>query len=259
MRGRKWTKEELDYLQDRWGVVSKQAIANKLGRSFNAVNCKAYRIGLEDALYHLDGITVSALADTIGVEYQIVSNWANIYGLPIKTKVTSKTQAYKYINLKDWWKWAEKNKHMIDFTRFDRFALPPEPDWVGDKRKADFEKKRLLPKVHNTPWSSSEDNRLKALAKEGKTTYPEISRELQRSQGAIKRRIRDLKLENNVPRMDNHRKYTQEEVKTLEQMMLDGHSFVVIAMRLNRSESAVRGKAERMGYKFKNGVPYKEE
>lgn len=110
MRGRKWTKEELDYLQDRWGVVSKQAIANKLGRSFNAVNCKAYRIGLEDALYHLDGITISALADTIGVEYQIVSNWANIYGLPIKTKVTSKTQAYKFINLKDWWKWAEKKQ-----------------------------------------------------------------------------------------------------------------------------------------------------
>lgn len=255
--GKSWTDDELEYLQSKWGVSSKKAIAKKLGRSYYSVYVKAYRIGLDDALYHLDGVTLNKLAEAIGVEYQIVSNWALKYRLPFKKKITAKSQSYKYITLKDWWLWAERNKQMIDFTRFDQYALPPEPEWVKSVRKANYEKKELLPKVHSTPWTSSEDARLKQLAKEGKVTYPEISLELQRSQGAIKRRIKDLKLENNIPRMDNRRIYTHEEIETLERMMLDGHSFVVIAMKLNRSESAVRGKAERMGYKFRNGVPYR--
>ncbi|MFA1819025.1 hypothetical protein ACDX78_02275 [Virgibacillus oceani] len=48
-RGKKWSQEELDYLEDRWGVVSIKGIANKLGRSVNAVKLKAQRTGLDDA------------------------------------------------------------------------------------------------------------------------------------------------------------------------------------------------------------------
>ena len=57
--------------------------------------------------------------------------------------------------------------------------------------------------------------------------------------------------------LENHNPYSTDEITQLENMMLKGHSFIEIAFTLNRSEAGVRGKAERMGYTFKNGVPTK--
>jgi|SRR5690625_2189426 len=260
-KGKRWTKEELLYLEESWGVISRKGIARKLGRTVLAVQLKAQRLGLGDPLLHLDGITISQLAQVLNLHYGIIRNWRDKYCLPVKKKVVAHSEAVQYVCYTDFWKWAEKNKQMIDFSRIERLSMGPEPNWVDEKRKADQIKKLHKPNPHNTPWSSSEDSRLRWMLKQYKYTYPEISKELGRSQGAVKRRMLDLGIKARPIRLPNHNKYTKKEEKLIIEMMENGYCFEEIATRLGKGRSAlgVRGKVERMGYKFRNGVPYKEE
>lgn len=258
--GTRWTDEDVAYLEDRWGVLSRGSIAKNLKRSVLAVQLKAQRIGLGDPLTHLDGLTINQLSAALNTHYGIVKNWIKKYDMPARKKVVANSQQVWFIPYQDFWKWAEKNKQMLDFARLDRLSLGPEPEWVGVKRKADQIKLQHKPHPHNTPWSDSDDKKLIWMLEQYKYTYPELSAELKRSQGAIKRRMLDLGLKARPVRLNNHVKYTKEEEKLIIELMFDGYCFEEIATRLGKGRSAlgVRGKVERMGYKFRNGVPYKE-
>lgn len=258
-QGKSWSEEELQYLEESWGVLKRGTIAKKLGRSVNAVMLKAQRLGLGDPLTHIDGITISQLSQVLNTHYGIIKNWMNKYGMPARQKTVAREQKVWVISYQDFWEWAEKNKHMLDFSRLERLALGPEPDWVEEKRKADQVKKFHIPKPHNTPWSKDEDAKLIWMLEQYKYTYPEIAAELKRSQGAVKRRILDLGLKARPVRLPNHNKYTLEEERLLVELLEKGYCFEEIASRMSRSALGVRGKAERLGYKFRNGVPYKEE
>ncbi|WP_156290759.1 hypothetical protein [Oceanobacillus salinisoli] len=256
--GKFWTQEELDFLEDKWGVFNRETIAKKLGRSSNAVMLKAQRMGLGDPLTHIDGITISKLSQVLNTHYGILKNWIKKYKMPAKQKRLTKEKSVWMISYQDFWKWAEKNRHMLDFSRLERLSLGPEPGWVEEKRRADQLKKLHVPKPHNTPWSLKDDSKLKWMLSKHKYSYPEISDELKRSQGAIKKRIRDLGLKERPVRLPNHNKYSPEEEKKLVTLLEQGYCFEEIAEQLNRSALGVRGKAERMGYKFVNGVPKKQ-
>ena len=58
-------------------------------------------------------------------------------GLPVKWHRVKKNR-FRVIDIEDFWKWAEKNKSLLDFSRFDKYTLGAEPDWVDEKRKADL-------------------------------------------------------------------------------------------------------------------------
>ena len=259
MRGKKWTAAELEYLEENWGKTTTDGIAFKLGRTYSAIINKARILGLGDPLTHMDGITISRLSKELGTHYRLIMNWVEKYGFPAKQKRLTKEKRFWYVKYEDFWEWADKNRQMIDFSRFDKYALGSEPEWANEKRMADFCKKRFVPKPHNTPWSSADLNKLLTLVKDPNMTYPEMSRILQRTHGAIKRRLGMEGIKFRPSYLPNHNKYTAGEIETLETMMHKGHSFIEIAFILDRSEAGVRGKAERMGYTFKNGVPFKGE
>lgn len=259
MRGKKWTAAELEYLEENCGKTTTDGIAFKLGRTYSAIINKARILGLGDPLTHMDGITISGLSKELGTHYRLIMNWVEKYDFPAKQKRLTKEKRFWYVKYEDFWEWADKNRQMIDFSRFDKYALGSEPEWANEKRMADFSKKRFVPKPHNTPWSSADLNKLLTLVKDPNMTYPEMSRILQRTHGAIKRRLGMEGIKFRPSYLPNHNKYTAGEIEKLETMMQKGHSFIEIAFILDRSEAGVRGKAERMGYTFKNGVPFKSE
>ncbi|MBT2722293.1 hypothetical protein [Bacillus sp. ISL-46] len=255
--GKTWTTDEVNCLEEIWGTVSIKGIANKLGRTVTAVKLKASRMGLIDPRFAFEGITVNQLALAINVSYGILKNWIKIYEFPAKKKVFCKKNKVLIVSYADFWKWAEKNKQMIDFSRVEKNMLGPEPKWVEEKRNADFIKARKIRKSHNHAWTIEEDNILKGMLSAYKYTYPEIAQRVNRSEGAVKRRIKDLSLKQRPIRLNNHIKYKPEEVELIVTLFDKGHCLEDIASRINKSALGVRGKLERMGYKFKNGVPIK--
>lgn len=254
---KEWTTEEVTYLQEKWGAYSIKAIAKHLDRSINSIKLKARRIGLSDPTLHFDGITISQLALALNIDYKIIKNWIKSYGMPAKTKVFAQKQRVWVITYKEFWNWAESNRQMIDFSRFEKNMLGEEPLWVEQKRNADLLKKTRIKKSHNNSWTSDEDNQLKGMLNAYLYTYPEIARRLNRSEGAVKRRIHDLALKQRPVRLNNHIKYTEEETNLIVELYEKGYCLEDIADRINKSALGVRGKLERLGYSFKNGVPIK--
>jgi len=253
--GRKpnWTQEEIEYLCENWGQVSIKAIAGKLNRTETAVQIKAAKLNLGPFLQSGEYITLNRLmielrgGSIAGTKYT-VNQWIE-KGLPVKTKKV-KNCSFRIIYLDDWWDWAERNRTIIDFSRLEPMALGKEPDWVNEQRKADIEKSLQYKK---TPWTPEEDQLLKQLLNSYRYTYRELSIRLQRTEGAIKRRVIDLGIKARPIKMDNHNPWTQSEVDKLRELYHKGHTPSTMANYIDRSAQAISGKIERM---IKEGTLY---
>jgi hypothetical protein len=248
--GRKpnWTAEEKEYLGDKWGTVSIKGIASHLGKSINAIKLKAARMGFDDARFSGDGITLNQLALAINREYSVVKYWYLNNDLPARKKVFCQTAKVLFIGYLEFWKWAEVNKDLVNFSKFAEHTLGPEPVWVKEKRRADYDKANKS--TAHSEWTEQEDKKLLSLVNAQRYTYPEISKMLNRNATAVKRRLYDIGSKARPVRLNNHIKWTIEETNQLILMAERGHGYQAIAEKIGKSELAVRGKLERMNFDF---------
>lgn len=249
MKGTKWSKKEENYLYEAWGTISKNTIAEKLGRSVVAINLKAKRMNLGPFLESGDYISLNQLmiqlrGNYVGKQYTI-DQWID-KGLRVKTQRIY-SDSFRVINLEDFWKWAKKNRTIIDFSKLRPLTFGKEPDWLIKQRKIDKENDYFK----KTPWTKSEDRKLQMMLNEYKYTYRELSLSLKRTEGAIKKRLTDLNIKNRPIRMPNHNPWTEEETQLLIDLYHKGHNRNTFPNYINRSAQACGGKIERL---IKDGI-----
>lgn len=239
--GRNWTKEECDYLQDKWGTVSLKGIAKNLNRSENAILLKVQRLGLSPFLESGEYISWHQLLITLGIEggqgYKNKS-WIENRGCPVKMKKVNNC-SFKVIYIKDFWKWAEININFLDFSNFEEKSLGMEPDWVKEKRRHDIETNR---KYIKTPWTITEDERLRKLLKDYKYSYSELSAKMRRTNGAIQRRICDLGLTERPLRESPHSVWEEWQFGKLYELVNKGVGYEAMSEVIGKSVKAIRGK-----------------
>ena len=240
MGGKKWTKEEIKYLEHSWGNVCIPTIAYNLGKTINAVKIRAYRRRLGRHLHSGSLITLCQLCEAINKKNSyswIKDRWIRM-GLPVRYQKSVKKK-YAMIDIDEFWVWAEQHKDVVDFS-FEENILGKEPEWVKEARRASY-----LAKMNTKPWTPADDNKLKYMLNQYQYTYDDVCRELNRSEGAIKRRMVTLGLKQRPIR--HYAKHWQDdETEMLLSMKEAGHCFEEIGRRLKRSGSAVRGKYERL-------------
>lgn len=254
-KNRNWTQEEIEYLEDNYGTVKIKTISKKLNRSASAIVNKVNRMNL-GRWYTRAGVTMGEFSKATSIAHGTLRNWTEHYEMPFRKKSIRQSDFY-IIKLEDFWKWAETHKQMIEWNKIERLAIGPEPHWVNEARKAKVIECDLSAK--KIPWTSSEDEKLKWMLKQYKFTYPDISKELNRTHGAIKRRMSDLNLQMRPIPIATKKVYSEQEVQEILNLYNAGYGFKFIARKLNRSEAGVRGKIERMGYTFSNRVLVKSE
>lgn len=259
---KKWTQEELDFLEEKWGVLSKNLIAKKLNRSLNSVIVKAVRLGLGRYINARDEITLNLLINTLGYKnsYSWVSKKFENHNIPIK-KMKIIDKSVKMVNINEFWEWAEKNKEILNFADFEEGALGKEPLWVKEKRNID---KNSLNKINrNRLWTKYEEQLLISKVKSMRYTYEELSKEFNRTEGAIKSRLNKLQTPYRPLERDRHIIWTEEENNTLLQMYKDGYGANQIARKINKSEFSVKERVgileSRKNIVFKNQKWSKEE
>lgn len=184
MPGKRWTPEEDDFLKEKMGKLSIKRMAQKLNRTPIAVRARIYNLGLGRTAEASGLLTVSRLAKSLNVDKSIVDRWVNSKGLKTIKRVTSLKQRVNLIDPVEFWKWAEQNKDLIDFSRIEPNAIPPEPEWVKDARKA-------KPKRSLKPWTTNEVAKMKQLRRMGKT-YREIAEILGRTKVSVELKYRRL-------------------------------------------------------------------
>ncbi len=240
-RHRGWTIEDINYLDDNWGKVSIDGIAKGLNRSVNAVLIKAQRRGLGRHLYGDSRVSLHQLIVALGMTDGYFAHRLMKAGCPVEHHRVRKCR-FKVIDIEKFWSWAEQNKRMLDFSKFEINALGKEPEWVNDKRTEDV---RNFIRPHNSKWTPIEDNMLKTILPLYKYTYADLRKKFNRSEGAIKRRILDLGLKERPLRCEN-RLWTEIETSTLIELWNKGYSYERIADELERTALQVRGKHERI-------------
>lgn len=241
--GRTWTQEEKDYLQDKWGTISVNAIAKNLDRTVAAIQNKKTRLGLGAFLDNNERITFNALMKALGITagsgYKQIS-WVQNRGLPLYRLKRGK-QTFKMVDIEEFWKWAEKNQSFLDFSNFERYALGAEPEWVEPKRARDIAKVRDW-KPNKVKWTKQEDDYLLLLLKQHKYGQTEIAERLHRTCGAVQRRITDLGYKERPVRKDPHEKWSAEQIELLKNMILSGNNYQEMQTAIGKSEKAIRGK-----------------
>lgn len=244
-KNKKWSKEDEEYLCDNWGIKSLKTICKTLGRSEDAVIVRARRLGcgafLDAGLYITYNQLMTELYGYVGVGYtmrRLIDN-----GLPVKEKKVRRCR-FKVVDIEDFWKWAEQNKSLLNFSKMQPYCFGAEPDWVKVKREND--KRQSWQQVpHNTPWTEYDDQRLRRMLKANRYTYTDLSRELRRTEGAVKRRIATLQIKEKPVRKKS-KAWIEEEVNILLDMTDQGFTYPQIAEKLKRSAMAVRSKYERL-------------
>ena len=228
--------------KQNWGTISLPKIAKNLNRSVDSILNKKQQLGLASFLDSGDYVTFNQLIQALGrpkSNTYMATSWIKNRGLPVHYKKV-RNNRFKVVSIKDFWKWAEKNRTFIDFSKVPENALGKEPGWVKQQRKA--EQKRAV-KYRSTPWTPQEDQMLTLSLKRFCYTYAELSRMLGRTCGAISRRICDLGLKERPLKADNHATpWTQKDLSHLRQLILSGIPYPLMAEKLNRSEKAIRGK-----------------
>ncbi|QDY32695.1 hypothetical protein [Clostridium sporogenes] len=234
---RDYTKEELIYLEEKWGAKSVKAIARKLNRSEWAVRMKAYKMGLGDPKLSIDGITINQLSKAIGVHYQsIMRNWVEQYGFPVKNKILI-NESIAYATQNDFWEWGKDNKNLIDFSRIEENILGKEPQWAKEKRRIDIlanNKSR-----NKRPWTDSEIEKLISLLKTYNFTYADIAERLGRSQSAVKRKIYDLKIPYRPVPKRRGVFWTKDQKVKLKELYDKGYTPTLISKTIGKSEFSI--------------------
>lgn len=238
-----WTKEEFDYLEDKWGEVAIPTIARTLGRSVNSVKIKAVRRGLGRHLHCSDLISVNQLFITITGTCMHKHNYKRLTeaGFPFIMKKSMKCK-FRMVDINQFWEWLKENPAQMNISNLSPGDLGVEPDWVKYKRSADIFKTNLKTKG-NVQWTKHDDERLKLYVSQFKYTYKDLSKMMLRTESAIRRRLYDLGMKQRPVRAET-RLWTDEEVQTAANMNSKGYSYDYIAQKLSRTGQSVRGKLD---------------
>jgi hypothetical protein len=246
MSNRRWSSKEIEYLKENWGNKSIGAIAKKLGRTKNAIICKKNKLKLSPFLDSNKNGAVTMHALTTALNFKDFGNgykkvaWVQKRGLPTH-KLRVDKQTFKVIYIHEFWEWAEKNQDFLDFSKFEKYSLGAEPEWVEKKRARD--RIRLMhfasPKQ---PWTKDEDERLIKYLKEFKYSWTDISNKLHRTCAGIQKRCTVLGLKERPLRESTRSKWTDEQLQVLNEMIEDCCNYQEMTSRIGKSEKAIRGK-----------------
>lgn len=239
--GRLWTQEELRQLEEEWGNIAIGTIAKRHNRSLNAIKVKAFRQRLGAHIDSDDRISVNQLFLAFGNNsYGYLLGRMIKAGLKIHYHRVDKCR-FKMIKLSEFWEFAEKNQTMLDFSKLEKNTFGAEPSWVEAARREDFLRHTRI-KPNNSVWTAAEDAELIRLVKMHRYHYPEIAQKLRRSEGAVYKRLMDLKIKERPLKSGTHNMWTEAQYKTLCEMIKQGSNYINISAAIGKSSKAIQGR-----------------
>lgn len=249
----RWREEEIQYLEDSWGVYSIPTIAKKLNRPIGGVKAKAYRIGLDQHLYSGGKVTLNLVIQNLGYKsYTWMAKQFLKYGCPIQNKKVN-NKSFKVIEINEFWEWAKENQDILNFRYFEENSLGLEPKWVKEKRRQDRINLKKLNK--NKLWTREEETLLIAKLKSYRYTCKELAEEFNRSENSILRKISKMKIPYRpVPKNEkkiNEIIWTNKENEKFVRLYKSGYSIKEISDILRKSEELIEERVNLLNSQYK--------
>lgn len=216
---KRWTKEELEYLQNNYKHSKIKQIAKKLGRTEGAIGERAYFLGIGKWQENLGYLVSSKAGKLIGKDSRTLEK----AGLKFKRE-----GKLKVIELESFIKWLKNNQDKWDSRKLEEYGLGVEPEWLREKRKRDFIKPSF-----NKSWTKKETDLLIAGYIADKS-FRELAESLNRSEGAIRSKISKLKVANKLPKNKIILRWSDEETNMLLELEKNNLTDEEIAYELGR-------------------------
>ena len=166
-------EENLKYLNNRYLKQSVETTAKRLNRSIPSVKGKARKLGLNN--YYGEKISAKTLAKCFHSDIRVILRWIDKFDLPCK-KVELDNQTRYSIDPVEFWKWAENHKDIINWKKYERETLFPEPSWINYEWKKDNGK----PERHRNRITDFEKAAIKGMMRKGMGNK-EIAKEINRT------------------------------------------------------------------------------
>lgn len=176
-----WTANEETYMERYYLSQPAKKTAEKLNRTIPSVKRKAAKMGLN---HYTSSFNAKAVANCFNVDISVIKRWIEKFGLPCK-KVRCDTQTRYIIDIATFWKWAEEHKDIINWSRYERLTMCPEPNWLEETIKN-----------YNTPKSRNRFTEQEVVSVKGMLhrglNYKEIALQMGRSYYSIKHLCRKI-------------------------------------------------------------------
>ena len=178
---KEWTEWEVRYLEKKYIGQPVEKTAKRLNRSVNSVKRKAAKLDLN---HYTNFLSAKIVAKCFNVDAKVVIRWINMFGLPCK-KVVCGNQTRYLIESDKFWKWAENNKNIINWAKYERRSIIPEPKWLKEAiRNYDTPNAR-------EKYTDDDIVKIRVLLSKG-MSYAEISKEIGRTYDGIKHLCRNI-------------------------------------------------------------------
>lgn len=128
---RAWSKTEDEYLYNHYSKQQIEVTASHLKRSIYSVKQRARRLNIN---CYMDTIGARAIARCFNSDISVVIRWIAKLNLPA-TKIPYGNTFRYHIDTCKFWEWAYEHKDKINWSKYQRYSLPPEPDWVYEMIK----------------------------------------------------------------------------------------------------------------------------
>lgn len=167
---REWTKQEELYMEKKYTKQPIEKTAKILNRSIFSVKRKANRLQLN---HYADYFNAKTIARCFNSDVSVVIRWIQKFTLPCK-KVICPNQTRYLIDPNDFWKWAEENKNIINWSKYEKLSICPEPSWLDDVVKSSINTR------HRSKYTQDEILRVKSMLYKG-MSYSEIAEQMGRT------------------------------------------------------------------------------
>lgn len=191
--GKAWTREEEDMLEELVGTMNFNTIGGKMGRSAKAIERKLTRMGLINTKLESGMLSNLELCTALQTHNRVTMRWMEQHGMPLKRKNMRFGKNIRnswFIDPEKFWRWARKNKDIVNFTRYVPGSIMPEPSWLQEAIKVQLD---TIPNKVRKPWKPEDDNLLWQLYYVIGLPQKEIAVQLGRTTNSIERRLARLR------------------------------------------------------------------
>ena len=195
--GRKWSKEEEDFLLDHYGMVPIRNISNRLKRSIKACQTRYYKLTGTHTLNDV-ALSSSYVAEALGVTRVTINKWIRKHNFPsIKFYRMCNDDKHNTVRRTaivgdQVWKWVYDNKERINFSQVTLGMILPEPDWLLPTVE---QAKRYQKRKRASAWTDNEKDYLLYAYFTLEHSTEEISKHLQRGVKGVSEKLNHLRKE----------------------------------------------------------------
>lgn len=179
MGEKNWTKAELNYLENKVGILSTEAIGKALGRSTSSVALKQHRLGLGGYLANTESLNKNNICQILGIEYKTLQRYER-NGLLIRRR-----SGIYSISQENLLRWLKNNQDLWNAARVTDESIFADAKWYKSKKEADKGRQ----KSREVNFTQEEISRMNFLYYNKAYSVQQVADELGRSYCSIRSKL----------------------------------------------------------------------